>query len=184
MEQRHVWILVGGRSTRMGRDKALVEVGGRPLVLAAVDAGRAACPAVTLVGDPERYSHLGLAVVPDRSPGEGPLAGIEAALAATEADLNLILACDMPALDPSIFETLFAAGGDVAMPRYSDGKAEPLCAVYHRRCLPSIRAALAGGVRKVTEALEALEVRYILAASPDSFVNLNTPDELRAYTNG
>jgi molybdopterin-guanine dinucleotide biosynthesis protein A len=95
----------------------------------------------------------------------------------------------MPALDPSLLGELFAAcltpgHPDGALPQYLDGRLEPLCAVYHRRCHVSIRAALESGIRKVTDALQALEIRYVRVASDAPFANLNTPEDLRKYTNG
>jgi molybdopterin-guanine dinucleotide biosynthesis protein A len=183
------WVLIGGRSSRMGVDKALVPIEGQPLALRVAAEVAKVCSSVSLVGDPEKYRALGLPVVPDEFPGRGPLAGIEAALRVTEADWNLIVACDMPTLDPALlgelFEACLAAGSaDGALPAYADGRVEPLCAVYHRRCHPSIRAALVAGVCKVTDALQVLEIRYVRVASDAPFANLNTPEDLRKYTNG
>jgi molybdopterin-guanine dinucleotide biosynthesis protein A len=173
----------------MGLDKALLPFEGRPLALRVADEVANVCGSVALVGDPEKYGHLGLPVAPDEFPGLGPLAGIETALRVTATDWNLIVACDMPALDPSIFGQLFEAclaGGnaDAALPQYPGGRVEPLCAVYHRRCHAAIRAALLAGVRKVTDSLRALELRYVRVASDAPFANLNTPEDLRKYTNG
>jgi molybdopterin-guanine dinucleotide biosynthesis protein A len=187
LENRAGWVLVGGRSSRMGADKALIEIGNRPLATGvAAEIGKV-CGSVSLVGDPERYGTLGLPVIPDRFPGQGPLAGIEAALGATSIEWNLIVACDMPALDVSIltalFETAAAEDGDCAAPAYSDGRIEPLCTVFHARCHAVILGALEAGTRKVTQALASplLKVRYVAVASPDSFANLNTPEELKRY---
>ena len=94
------YILVGGKSSRLGRDKALVEVGGRPLVLRVTHAVQTAVDEVTLVGAPEKYGHLGLRVIPDHVTGFGPLAGILAALEDTSRPWNLVAACDMPNLTP------------------------------------------------------------------------------------
>ena len=178
------WVLVGGRSRRMGTDKALIEIGDHPLAKrVAAEIGRI-CGTVSLVGDPAIYGSLGLPVVPDRFPGLGPLAGIEAALATTTVEWNLIVACDMPALEVPVLEELFAAvadGGDCAMPSYGDGRIEPLCAVYHARCHPAILAALEAVVRKVSDALAPLALRYVPVRSPDAFANLNTPHDLKQY---
>jgi molybdenum cofactor guanylyltransferase len=193
LENRAGWVLVGGRSSRMGADKALLEIGNRPLASrVAAEIGKV-CGSVTLVGDPQRYGGLGLPVVPDRFPGQGPLAGIEAALGATTAEWNLIVACDMPALDVSILDALFetaqSGGADCAAPKYNDGRIEPLCTVFHARCHAAILAALEAGVRKVTEAIASpslkaqLKIRYVRVASPDSFANLNTPEDLERYRN-
>jgi molybdopterin-guanine dinucleotide biosynthesis protein A len=170
----------------MGRDKALLEIGGRPLVLRISEELAKSCASVSIVGDPATYGSLGLPVVADAFPGCGPLAGIEAALAATDAEWNLIAACDMPSIDAGVIETLFAAAADCALPRYPDGRAEPLCSVYRKRCHPAIRRALESGIRKVTDALRLLEdagfhVAYVPVSDPASFANLNTPDDLRRF---
>ncbi len=173
----------------MGADKALIEVGDQPLAQRVAARIGQVCGQVSLVGEPERYGGLGLPVVPDRFPGQGPLAGIEAALGATAADWNLVVACDMPSLDTGILEALFAAaaagpGADGAAPAYGDGRVEPLCAVLHTRCHAAILAALEAGVRRVTEALARLELRYIPVATDRSFANLNTPEDLERFRNG
>src|ERR1700733_7787412 len=80
---RAAWILVGGRSSRMGTDKARADSGGRALALRVADQAAAVCGTVSLVGDPAKYGDLGLPVIADRFPGQGPLAGIEAALGTT-----------------------------------------------------------------------------------------------------
>jgi molybdopterin-guanine dinucleotide biosynthesis protein A len=183
---RFGWVLTGGRSSRMGIDKALIEIDGRPLALRVADELAKVCDGVALVGDPERYSHLGLPVIPDSFPGQGPLAGIEAALAASHSEANLILACDMPALDPAVVEQLFSAHSDCAVPQYPDGKTEPLCSVFSRRCHPVIREALETGVRKVTDCHRLLETRgfalsYVPVENISHFENLNTPEDLLRF---
>jgi len=183
---RSGWVLAGGQSSRMGRDKAVLEIDGIPLALRAAEELSRVCGAVALVGDPARYGHLGLSVIPDSYPGQGPLAGIEAALGATRTDANLVVACDMPALNGGILTELLSAEADCALPRYPDGKLEPLCAAYSRRCHSAIREALEAGVRRVTDALRLLEARgfalsYVAVDTRESFENLNTPDELRAF---
>lgn len=172
----------------MGVDKALIDFGGEPLAVRVAREAAKVCASVSLVGDPELYGGLGLPVIADRFPGCGPLAGIEAALAATSADWNLVVACDMPALDTSLLEALFRAGGDCAFPAYPDGTIEPLCAVYHRSCHPAIRSALEAGIRKVTDAFTTpgslFAIRYVAVTRSEPFANLNTPEDLRRYRNG
>ena len=176
------WVLVGGASTRMGRDKALIEVGGKPLALAAAEALGSLCDSVALVGDPERYKTLGLPVISDRQRGAGPLSGIEAALGATRSEWNLITACDMPALDASLLRDLAdSASGDAAIPQYPDGRIEPLCAVYHRRCHALAAHALATGIRRISDFIARLKVRYVQVTDPEPFLNLNTPEDLAKY---
>lgn len=173
----------------MGADKALAESAGRALALRVADEAARVCDTVSLVGDPLLYASLGLPVIADSFPGQGPLAGIEAALAATSCRANLILACDMPAVRADLFEALFAAGGDCALPRHDNAHVEPLCAVYQRHCLPVIRAALESGVRKVTDVLpllsqHGLAIRYVQVTDTRPFANLNTPEDWSRYHHG
>jgi molybdopterin-guanine dinucleotide biosynthesis protein A len=175
----------------MGADKALAVSGGRALALRVADEAAAVCERVSLVGDPSIYAALGLPAIADCATftGRGPLAGIEAALAATTCDANLILACDIPAVTRNLFEELFAAGGDCALPRHDNGQLEPLCAVYQRRCHPVIRAALEAGIRKVMDGLhrlahQGLAIRYVRVSDPASLANLNTPEDWQRYHRG
>lgn len=177
-------MLAGGRSSRMGIDKASMIFRGRPLALSVADRVREVCGNATLVADPARYAALGLPVIADNFPGEGPLSGIEAALAATSADWNLIVACDMPALNRQILESLFAGDADCTLPAGPGGKVEPLCAVYHRRCLSAIREAIGAGKRKVAAALPPERLRYVQVADTAPFANLNTPEDLREHMRG
>jgi molybdopterin-guanine dinucleotide biosynthesis protein A len=174
----------------MGTDKALLEVGGQPLALRVAGGIGQVCGSVTLVGDPARYASLGLKVLPDHFAQIGPLGGIEAALSATEAEWNLVVACDMPALDAASLEALFGAAeadsaADAIVPEHSDGATEPLCAVYHRRCASFVREAIARGTRRVIDMQAALaaeaRLRYWRVARADQFANLNTPADLAAW---
>ena len=185
---RSGFVLAGGKSSRMGRDKALLPFRGRTLVEAVAEAVAEAAGRVTLIGDPKRYAGLNLPVVADRYPGCGPLAGIHCALALDQADWNLVVACDMPELTPSFLRSLLeaaeAARADCLIPKGPAGLPEPLCGVYHRRSLPVIQAALERGVRKITAGLQGLRT-----ASPDfletgCFRNLNTSAEWTSYKNG
>jgi molybdopterin-guanine dinucleotide biosynthesis protein A len=196
----------------MGQDKALLEFGGKALALRVADEIGKVCGAVTLVGDPVKYGALGLPVIEDRYRDQGPLAGIEAALGATEADWNLIVACDMPGLEAGWIETLFVVaeegdGLDAVVPVHSgtgglsaapsrsrfgtdgeedkEGAIEPLCAVYHRRCGVEAAARLRAGLRKVIDFVGTLErVRYVRVSRSEQFANLNTPEDAARYPNG
>jgi molybdopterin-guanine dinucleotide biosynthesis protein A len=190
VSNRAGWVLVGGRSSRMGRNKAKAESAGRALALRVADRIRAASGGtVSLVGDPAQYNDLGLPVVPDLRPGEGPLAGIEAALEASTKQYNLIVACDMPEISEALLERLFSESADCAVPQKADGRLEPLCAVYSKACLAPVREALNSGIRKVTDALGLLAetgcaIRYVRVTDPASFANLNTPEDWRRYHHG
>ena len=184
--KRSAFVLVGGQSSRMGRDKALLPFKGRPLVQHIAAEARAAAGNITLVGDPTRYTYLGYPVVQDLFPGCGPLAGIYTALSVTQADWNLIMACDMPDVTAEFLAQLIeraeAGGADVVLPAGSNGLPEPLCAAYRRHCADRIGQALAQGVRKVTDGLAALDIDHWRVPNPDCFRNLNTALEWACFS--
>src|SRR5947209_5535106 len=184
---REGFVLAGGRSSRMGRDKALIEIEGTRLISRVAHAVCAAAGTATLIGDPEKYGGLGYPVQPDIFTGCGPLAGIHAALTASGSDWNLILACDMPEVEAAFLTELLdragQAGKDCLLPAGESGRPEPLCAVYHRRVLPAVERALERGVRKVLEGLAGLQVEVAAVSGPGPFRNINTPADWSEYTN-
>ena len=178
-------MLAGGRSSRMGRDKALLPYRGGSLVESVARAVELAAGSVVLVGNPDTYGGLGFPVIPDAHPGEGPLGGILTALANTTADWNLIVACDMPELSAEFLRALLEAaagcGRDALVPRGPSGILEPLCAVYHRRSCEGLEAAFAGGIRKVTAAFAHLRIAAWPVPEMMPFQNINTPEDWAAY---
>jgi molybdopterin-guanine dinucleotide biosynthesis protein A len=179
------FVLAGGRSSRMGRNKALLPHRGGVLVEFVAATVQAAAGTAALVGSPERYARLGYPVIPDLYPGEGPLGGILTALAYSTATWNLIVACDMPALTEAFLDDLFrraeAADADILLPLGKDGRIEPLCAVYQIRTHPALARAFASGIRKIAAALEGL--RTVPVTVPDLAVlhNINTPTDWINY---
>jgi molybdopterin-guanine dinucleotide biosynthesis protein A len=169
----------------MGRDKALLSFRGGFLAGHVAATAAAAAGSVTLIGDPEKYGHLGYPVLPDRSPGAGPVGGIESALSYTSVDWNLVVACDMPALSAEflqgLLDTAEAAGCDALVPAGPSGRPEPLCAVYHRHCRPALTRALESRVFRVTEALTGLRVLSWNVNDAAFFQNLNTPEDWARY---
>ena len=169
----------------MGRDKALLPLDGAALIERVAERVALAAGNVTLISDPARYGHLGHPVSPDLLPGRGPLGGICTALSITQSDWNLVVACDMPDLEPqflrSLLDTAERGGADCLLPAGDSGLAEPLCAVYHRRALPHIRRALESGTRKVLDGLAGLRVELLPVPGAAQFRNINTPQEWTDY---
>ena len=179
--RRAGFVLVGGASSRMGRDKAWLAYRGRTLVEHVASEVLAAAGSATLVGPARRYGVLGYPIIPDRIPGCGPLGGIHAALCATRADWNLVVACDMPRLDRAFLAALLeeaeGSAGECLVPRSGLGQPEPLCAAWHRSALAGIGKALEEGVRKMTDALARFRTVYWPVSQVRSFANANTPQE-------
>jgi molybdopterin-guanine dinucleotide biosynthesis protein A len=140
----------------MGRDKALLEVGGRPMALTAatalVDAG--AAEVIAIGGDRDGLASLGLRWVADAYPGEGPLGAIITALESVTADVVAVLACDLPAVTPAaVRQVVDGLGpGDAAIAT-AGGRVHPLLAAYRRTCVTSLRRAFDAGERTVRRAL-------------------------------
>ncbi len=184
--QRAVFVLAGGRSSRMGRDKALLPFNGRSLVEHVASQARGVTGNIILVGEIHRYANLGYPVVEDIFPGRGPLSGLHAALIRSNSDWNLVLACDMPALSAEFLMKLMmrAETGQAAavIPVAPDGVPQPLCAAYHHQCISAVSSALNNGVYKITGALAGLEVDFWHVPESHCFRNLNTPEEWSAYS--
>lgn len=177
-------VLAGGRSRRMGRDKAFVELAGRPLVSYAVEALRAAGAREVLAvgGDAGRLAAAGATWVPDRFPGAGPAGGILTALEAAACDVVVVLACDMPYVTAEAVRAVVGALGpddDAAVPE-REGRLEPLLAAYRRRCAAALEAAVTAGERAVHRALRGLAVHRLRLADPAWAHSINTPEELAA----
>ncbi|MBK5293784.1 MAG: molybdenum cofactor guanylyltransferase [Acidobacteriia bacterium] len=173
------FVLAGGNSTRMGSDKALLPLAGGTLLEQTCRKVEAAAGCAVIIGPPERYSHLGWEVCPDRQSGLGPLAGIVAALSLDRAEWNLIVACDMPALETPFLRLILSlaaqSGAACLLPAGPDGRAQPLCAVYHAASRQPLADALSRGVRKVRQALESVPVKIWQVDDKQAFLNLNTP---------
>ncbi|HEY3741300.1 MAG TPA: molybdenum cofactor guanylyltransferase [Bryobacteraceae bacterium] len=173
------FVLAGGRSRRMGRDKALLEFASQTLVEAIAAQVRDAAGSVTLLGDPARYGHLGLAVVPDIIPGQGPLSGLHAALETSREDYVLLVACDMPNVEAGFLRTLlrtaFQNEAKCVVARTSHGL-EPLCAVYHRSTRADVARALGEGRLRIRELVAELGGIGV-DADPRMVQNVNTEDD-------
>jgi molybdopterin-guanine dinucleotide biosynthesis protein A len=171
-DQISAFILSGGLSSRMGKDKGLLELGGKPLIVRTAHLLEPLVSAVMVVGTPERYAPLGLHAIADwnfdvhdrKGAAQGPLVGIATALHSTKTGWNLILACDLPYLSAEWLEWVLAramvSGQQIVMPRTSRGL-ETLAAVYRRECGPQMVASLARGVRKVSEAMEQFRLELV-----------------------
>jgi len=182
------FVLTGGRSSRMGVDKALLPFQGTPLVK---HLGEVVCDgagSVTLIGDPARYAALGYRVIPDRIPGCGPAGGISTALSLGEADWNLVVACDMPHITVEALRFLLdktkATSARLVVPIGPDGEPEPLCAVYHVDCFPAIERAIRDKRFKMKDLARELKPELVAGIDPGCFANANTPAEWAAIGEG
>lgn len=180
--------MAGGKSRRMGQDKAWIDVGGVPIIRRVIDVLASVADEVIVVANEARYGTLGVRVVPDRFPDGGALGGIATGVGAAAHETILIAACDMPFLDAAVWQLLLDRrdGADVVIPVIGT-EYETLHALYARACLPAMERALAAGRMRVISFFDevrvlAVDADSIRAVDPElrSFTNVNTPDELAA----
>lgn len=181
------FILAGGKSARMGRDKAFVVFEGRTLLERMLEVAHSLGPEVHIVGNSEKYSAFA-PVVEDVFPGCGPLGGIHAALRVSRCELNVILAVDVPFASPALLDYLVSHAKNsvalVTVPRAGKGF-QPLCAVYRRGFADAAEQALRAGRYKIDALFDAVQTQIIsekelrsAGFSAESFRNLNTPEDL------
>ena len=177
-------ILTGGESRRMGRTQALVEVDGVAMAVRVADALRSAgCLDVVYVGgDPAELAALGVPVIADEQPGEGPIGGVMTALRHfSTCDLVVVAACDLPFLDAESVSSLVRAGvenieADVVVGMTT--RVEPMFAVWRTSALPAIEHHFERGVRALHRVIDELHVaRHSIPAS--ILRNVNRPGDLQ-----
>jgi molybdopterin-guanine dinucleotide biosynthesis protein A len=183
------FVLVGGRSTRMGRDKTLLPYRGQPMAFHQASKLARVCGRAALVGkNPELFAGSQFPFIKDGASTVAAAFGVAAALAASPDDTNLILAADMPRVDESFLEALLSVAeaipADAVVP-VSGGSPQPLCAVWRWSARPPLLERLAGGDYALVGALQQMrtvlipeEVTAALpGGAPENFLNVNTPED-------
>jgi molybdenum cofactor guanylyltransferase len=189
MKALTAFVLAGGKSSRMGTDKAFLEFSGRSLLANALELARAVTAEVRIVGDPARFSAFSAfgTVVQDVYPDRGPLGGIHAALTSSGTELNLMMAADLPLVEVRFLKHLIDVAGTsdalVTVPSVH-GHYEPLCAVYRKEFGTLAGEALAANRNKVDALFSEVPVRLVNddefatgGFSPTMFRNVNTPED-------
>lgn len=181
-----VFILAGGKSSRMGSDKAFLRLGDETLLSQALNTAGAVAGDVRIVGDAQKFKTFGR-VVEDVYRSQGPLGGIHAALSSSATELNLVLAVDLPFVGPEFLDYLLSrargSGATVTIP-HAGGGLQPLCAVYRRGFGEVAERSLRGGKNKIDALFTTVETAVIdeeelvrAGFSAEMFRNLNTPEE-------
>ena len=174
------YVLAGGRSSRMGRNKALLVYRGETFLAGAVRKLAAVCAQVTIVGGGPELAQYGR-VIPDWHVESGPLGGLVAALRDTSCTWNLFLPVDVPRMPVAALRGLLEAAGscDAAFMTDPEGNAHPLCALLSQGCLPEMQTRLESGRLKVLPAIKAAAPGAVAwrAAEASWLNNVNTPEE-------
>jgi len=178
------FIAAGGRSSRMGSDKAWLEIGGRPMIEHVIAALLPVTASVAIIANSPEYDRLGFPVFADTHKNVGPLEAIRTALSNSSTPRLVMVACDLPLVSPEFVKFLLSVPSDdqVLVPIGPDGKLEPMCSIYWKETLPVITDLIQQGKRKISLLFERVPTRFVsfdeishLKDSQSFFDNVNTP---------
>jgi molybdopterin-guanine dinucleotide biosynthesis protein A len=183
-------VLAGGKSARYGKNKALVIVDGAPLIERVIGEMEAIFQKIILITNtPNDYTYLALPIYEDLMKELGPLGGIYTGLNGIQTNAGFFVPCDMPFLNQKLIRYMVEIRNDfeVVVPRIT-GKLEPLCALYSKRCLPSVKRLIDAQEYQIFRFFDDVSVRFvekeeIQRFDPElrSFFNINSPEDLNRY---
>lgn len=182
-------VLAGGHSSRMGRNKAMLQYNAETIIERTVrELQKEVSDIIIAVNDTLKYHISGAVNIPDVYPDSGPLGGIHAGLLQAKYRHAFVISCDMPLFSAWLAGYLLdrSPGYDVVVPKVN-GRWEPLCAVYSKDCLEAIEKHIQRREKKVTRIYPELRVLEIdqqelmkLGKTQDLFYNMNTPEDYRS----
>lgn len=192
MKEITALLLAGGKSQRMGTNKAFLSHEDRPFIEHILKSVSIFDQVIIMANDVESYQHLGVDIVPDQYPGCGPMSGLQAGLSVAKHAYCLLVPCDMPNIDEKIVSFVaenIEEGYDAFIPQTADGKVHPLLAIYHKRILPQVEESLDQGHYKMMRFLDQLKVKHIDVNEKIFDVkrilsNVNTPEEFQRLKEG
>jgi len=180
------FILAGGKSHRMGTDKALLLFQGKPLLEHMIGLIAPLCDKVFISGQNSDYTGFSVEMIPDLNVNCGPIAGIFSALNYSDSDWNLLVSVDVPFVNEELFHLLISNIGeyDCIIPQHISG-VEPLIALYNRRTLPVIEEMIKSGDYRLTNLLSKINTRYIdcshlIQKHPRLFMNINRIEDYQS----
>jgi len=183
-KQMNCYILAGGKSSRMGEDKGLLELNGKTIMEYVIAQVKPLFKTVFIVSSNEQYSRFGLEVIPDLVKDIGPAGGILTVIQHSSTEHNLVISCDMPFITSEALEYLTAGAKayQVVVPIHQQ-KLEPLCAIYSRSCLDLWKQEIEKGVYKLQNIIsnfktQELNVEEHPLFQSDFFTNINTKEDL------
>lgn len=177
-------ILAGGKSSRMGVDKALLKMNGKTLLETVIEICQPVCSSIIISSNNPAHSVHGYPVIADEQKGCGPIGGIYTCIKQSLTNWNFIISVDTPFVTPDFIQFLLLHTGDfnVVIPVYS-GKTEPLIALYNRSCLPVIEKQIQLQLFKIQHLLALLNAEFVecnewIEKTPMIFNNLNRPEDI------
>jgi len=179
-------VLAGGKSSRMGQDKSMLDISGKPLIENNCNILKNLFSQVIISANNEnKYKFLGLKVVPDKVQNEGPLMAIASAMKASKNNINFVLACDIVNIDIELIKNMLdlAKNFDAVVPRTAKGKFEPLFAIYRKNLLPLMNDTLDSGIRKIDKIFDSCKIKFVDLKPGQEIANLNTKADYERLKN-
>ncbi len=180
------FILAGGKSSRMGTDKALLMIQDEPLLKRMITIVSPFCKSLGVSGSNAEYSKFNVQLIPDLYIGCGPISGIYSSLNYSNADWNLLVSVDVPFINDELLRLLFSNIGeyDCIIPEHNSG-VEPLIGLYNKQTLPVIEKMIKNGEYKLRSLLSKLNTRFVDCNSlvekfPGLFMNINRMEDFLA----
>lgn len=178
-------VLAGGKSNRMGTDKALLPIRGTTLIETIINQIKDLFSEIIIsASEKGKYEFLNYRVITDERQGEGPLMAILSCLRASKNRINFVTACDTPDMNIDFLKKLLYEGKtfDIAVPKYKDGRYEALLAVYTKNIIPVIEEELQKKSRKISRIFSKCKMKYIEMDNETWYKNLNTMEDYSSYT--
>ncbi len=186
-------VLAGGKSRRMGKNKALLRVQGEPMIQRVVQTCQELSDNIVVVSnDSDTYEFLNRVIISDRYSSKGPLAGLESAMYHSDEDWFILAPCDSPSLSHKVYKQLLSesAGSHIVIPVYN-GKEQPLHGLYHRSCYDTIKNQLEHDSLRIRDLFDKHKTKFINqfnSSIPNQtlenhFINLNHPEEYENWVN-
>lgn len=179
-------ILAGGKSSRMGSDKGIVELNKKKFIEHILDAVLPNVNEVIIIANNNNYNYLGYKVIKDIIKDCGPLGGIYTGLMNSKTENNIVVSCDIPFISSDLIKYIIenTNNADISVPVYK-GNIEPLCAVYTKRTSDQIHNLIMNKNLKIQNILKYFITKEIFITKMQKFyteklfVNINTPEELK-----
>lgn len=179
-------ILAGGKSSRMGAEKGLQPVCGKPLISYAIEALNSLCDEIIISSSSDAYDGFGFKIIADEFPGIGPMGGIYSSLKQSTSAKNLILSCDLPFVTHQLMDYILQQSGkfEVAVPWEGGRHYEPLCGFYNRMVLEKMKSFIEKGNYKLPDLFEEININRLIinektvVYQPNLFLNVNTSSDL------
>ena len=180
----NTYVIIGGKSSRMGTDKASLLFEGQTFLNRIIKAVNPQITSIKLVSSLEKHQNLSYETIPDIETNKGPVSAIASALSHTNTPLNLILSCDIPLIQQNLLDWLLKQHNDIFQATLicCNGKKMPLIGIYNKNCLPTFKEHLNINQLKLMTVLEDLKVNFLEVPEiwKQQILNINTPEQLKA----